>query len=84
MSWLRPQPVALPLTLVSLQNIETLKTTCSMLEEQVLELETLNEDFLEKERHWETWRGALEDDKNDAERRARDIQRMLDTEKQNR
>ncbi|KAJ8286440.1 hypothetical protein GJAV_G00039280 [Gymnothorax javanicus] len=66
------------------QNIETLKTTCSMLEEQVLELETLNEELLEKERHWESWRGALEEDKNDAERRARDTQRLLDTEKQNR
>ncbi|XP_035246530.1 citron rho-interacting kinase-like isoform X4 [Anguilla anguilla] len=65
-------------------NIETLKTTCSMLEEQVLELETLNEELLEKERHWETWRGALEDDKNEAERRTRDTQRLLDTEKQNR
>ncbi|KAJ8395640.1 hypothetical protein AAFF_G00031210 [Aldrovandia affinis] len=66
------------------QNIETLKTTCSMLEEQVLELETLNEELLEKERQWEAWRGALEDDKSDAERRARDTQRLLDTEKQNR
>ncbi|KAI1882468.1 hypothetical protein AGOR_G00251070 [Albula goreensis] len=66
------------------QNIETLKTTCSMLEEQVLELETLNEELLEKERQWEAWRGALEDDKSEAERRARETQRLLDNEKQNR
>uniref|UniRef100_A0A4W5R6Y2 Citron rho-interacting serine/threonine kinase n=1 Tax=Hucho hucho TaxID=62062 RepID=A0A4W5R6Y2_9TELE len=66
------------------QNIETLKTTCTMLEEQVLELETLNDELLEKERQWEAWRGALEDEKNQAERRTRDIQRLLDNEKQNR
>ncbi|XP_029108972.1 citron Rho-interacting kinase isoform X2 [Scleropages formosus] len=66
------------------QNMETLKTTCTMLEEQVLELETLNDELLEKERQWEAWRGALEDEKNQAERRARDLQRMLDNEKQNR
>ncbi|XP_048875200.1 citron rho-interacting kinase isoform X3 [Brienomyrus brachyistius] len=66
------------------QNMETLKTTCTMLEEQVLELETLNDELLEKERQWETWRGALEDEKSLAERRARDMQRLLDNEKQNR
>ncbi|XP_063753011.1 citron Rho-interacting kinase [Eleginops maclovinus] len=66
------------------QNLETLKTTCTMLEEQVLELETLNDELLEKERQWEAWRSALEDEKNQAERRTRDIQRLLDTEKQNR
>ncbi|XP_036384432.1 citron Rho-interacting kinase-like [Megalops cyprinoides] len=66
------------------QNMETLKTTCSMLEEQVLELETLNDDLMEKERQWEAWRGALEDEKNEAERRVRDMQRLLDNEKQNR
>uniref|UniRef100_A0AAY5JZ77 Citron rho-interacting serine/threonine kinase b n=1 Tax=Esox lucius TaxID=8010 RepID=A0AAY5JZ77_ESOLU len=66
------------------QNIETLKTTCTMLEEQVVELETLNDELLEKERQWEAWRGALEDEKNQAERRTREIQRLLDNEKQNR
>ncbi|XP_029947313.1 citron Rho-interacting kinase isoform X1 [Salarias fasciatus] len=66
------------------QNIETLKTTCSMLEEQVVELESLNDELLEKERQWEAWRGALEDEKSQAERRARDMQRLLDNEKQNR
>uniref|UniRef100_A0A673XUF5 Citron rho-interacting serine/threonine kinase n=1 Tax=Salmo trutta TaxID=8032 RepID=A0A673XUF5_SALTR len=66
------------------QNIETLKTTCTMLEEQVLELETLNDELLEKERQWDAWRGALEDEKNQAERRTREIQRLLDNEKQNR
>ncbi|XP_016089457.1 citron Rho-interacting kinase-like [Sinocyclocheilus grahami] len=66
------------------QNIETLKTTCTMLEEQVLELETLNDELLEKERQWENWRSALEEEKNQAERRTRDIQRQLDNEKQNR
>ncbi|XP_017558301.1 citron Rho-interacting kinase isoform X1 [Pygocentrus nattereri] len=66
------------------QNIETLKTTCTMLEEQVLELETLNDELLEKERQWESWRSALEEEKNQAERRAREIQRQLDNEKQNR
>uniref|UniRef100_A0A3Q0SHM4 Citron rho-interacting serine/threonine kinase n=1 Tax=Amphilophus citrinellus TaxID=61819 RepID=A0A3Q0SHM4_AMPCI len=66
------------------QNIETLKTTCSMLEEQVVELESLNDELLEKERQWEAWRAALEDEKSQAERRARDLQRLLDNEKQNR
>ncbi|KAL2092757.1 hypothetical protein ACEWY4_012555 [Coilia grayii] len=66
------------------QNIETLKTTCTMLEEQVLELETLNDELLEKERQWEAWRSALEEEKSQAERRARDMQRQLDNEKQNR
>ncbi|XP_055016944.1 citron Rho-interacting kinase-like [Boleophthalmus pectinirostris] len=66
------------------QNIETLKTTCSMLEEQVVELESLNDELLEKERQWEAWRSALEDEKNQSERRTRDLQRALDTEKQNR
>ncbi|CAJ1068307.1 citron Rho-interacting kinase isoform X14 [Xyrichtys novacula] len=66
------------------QNLETLKTTCTMLEEQVLELETLNDELLEKERQWEAWRSTLEDEKNQAERRTREIQRLLDTEKQNR
>ncbi|XP_053724608.1 citron rho-interacting kinase isoform X2 [Synchiropus splendidus] len=66
------------------QNIETLKTTCSMLEEQVVELESLNDELLEKERQWEAWRGALEDEKSQAERRTRDLQRVLDNEKQNR
>lgn len=69
---------------LSYQNIETLKTTCSMLEEQVVELESLNDELLEKERQWEAWRGALEDEKNQAERRTRDLQRLLDNEKQNR
>ncbi|XP_052411501.1 citron rho-interacting kinase isoform X8 [Carassius gibelio] len=66
------------------QNIETLKTTCSMLEEQVVELESLNDELLEKERQWENWRSALEDEKSQAERRTRDMQRLLDNEKQNR
>jgi len=66
------------------QNLETLKTTCTMLEEQVLELETLNDELLEKERQWEAWRATLEEEKNQAERTIRDIQRLLDTEKQNR
>ncbi|XP_067360962.1 citron Rho-interacting kinase isoform X3 [Channa argus] len=66
------------------QNIETLKTTCSMLEEQVVELESLNDELLEKERQWEAWRSALEDEKSQAERRTRELQRMLDNEKQNR
>lgn len=70
--------------LPSFQNIETLKTTCSMLEEQVVELESLNDELLEKERQWEAWRGALEDEKSQAERRTRDLQRLLDNEKQNR
>ncbi|XP_038137926.1 LOW QUALITY PROTEIN: citron Rho-interacting kinase [Cyprinodon tularosa] len=66
------------------QNLETLKTTCTMLEEQVVELESLNDELLEKERQWEAWRSTLEDEKNQAERRTREVQRLLDTEKQNR
>uniref|UniRef100_A0AAQ6IUW2 Citron rho-interacting serine/threonine kinase b n=1 Tax=Anabas testudineus TaxID=64144 RepID=A0AAQ6IUW2_ANATE len=66
------------------QNLETLKTTCTMLEEQVLELETLNDELMEKERQWDAWRATLEEEKNQAERRTREIQRLLDTEKQNR
>ncbi|XP_075879148.1 LOW QUALITY PROTEIN: citron Rho-interacting kinase [Nelusetta ayraudi] len=66
------------------QNLETLKTTCTMLEEQVMELETMNDELLEKERQWEAWRSTLEDEKNQAERRSREVQRLLDSEKQNR
>uniref|UniRef100_A0A671UXT6 Citron rho-interacting serine/threonine kinase n=1 Tax=Sparus aurata TaxID=8175 RepID=A0A671UXT6_SPAAU len=66
------------------QNLETLKTTCTMLEEQVVELESMNDELLEKERQWDAWRATLEDEKNQAERRTREVQRMLDTEKQNR
>uniref|UniRef100_A0A1A8INM6 Citron (Rho-interacting, serine/threonine kinase 21) n=1 Tax=Nothobranchius kuhntae TaxID=321403 RepID=A0A1A8INM6_NOTKU len=66
------------------QNLETLKTTCTMLEEQVLELETMNDELLEKERQWEAWRATLEEEKSQAERRSRELQRLLDTEKQNR
>lgn len=50
----------------------------------MLELETLNDELLEKERQWENWRSALDEEKNQAERRTRDIQRQLDNEKQNR
>lgn len=71
-------------TAVLSQNLETLKTTCTMLEEQVLELETLNDELMEKERQWDAWRATLEEEKNQAERRTREIQRLLDTEKQNR
>ncbi|CAB1315229.1 unnamed protein product [Coregonus sp. 'balchen'] len=42
------------------QNIETLKTTCSMLEEQVVELESMNDELLEKERHQGTQGGDLQ------------------------
>ncbi|CAL8318229.1 unnamed protein product [Merluccius merluccius] len=66
------------------QNVETLKTTCTMLEEQVLELETLNDELMEKERQWEAWRAQLEEEKSQAERRSRELQRLLDNEKQNR
>lgn len=55
-----------------------------MLEEQVMELETLNDELMEKERQWDAWRSTLEEEKNQAERRTREIQRLLDTEKQNR
>lgn len=72
------------LTSPSRQNLETLKTTCTMLEEQVMELETMNDELLEKERQWEAWRSTLEDEKNQAERRSREVQRLLDSEKQNR
>ncbi|XP_030213878.1 citron Rho-interacting kinase isoform X1 [Gadus morhua] len=65
-------------------NVETLKTTCTMMEEQVVELETLNDELMEKERQWEAWRAQLEEEKGQAERRGRDLQRLLDTEKQNR
>lgn len=50
----------------------------------MVELESLNDELLEKERQWEAWRGALEDEKSQAERRTRDLQRLLDNEKQNR
>ncbi len=66
------------------QNLETLKTTCTMLEEQVMELESLNDELMEKERQWDAWRATLEEEKNQAERRTREVQRLLDTEKQNR
>uniref|UniRef100_A0AAV2M5F4 non-specific serine/threonine protein kinase n=1 Tax=Knipowitschia caucasica TaxID=637954 RepID=A0AAV2M5F4_KNICA len=66
------------------QNIETLKTTCTMLEEQVVALESLNDELLEKERQWDMWRSALEDEKEQAERRSRDLQRTLEEERKNR
>lgn len=49
-----------------------------------MELETMNDELLEKERQWEAWRSTLEDEKNQAERRSREVQRLLDSEKQNR
>ncbi|XP_043925695.1 citron Rho-interacting kinase [Protopterus annectens] len=66
------------------QTLEALKATCSMLEEQVLDLESLNDELLEKERQWEAWRTTLEDEKSQSDRRVRELQRMLDLEKQNR
>lgn len=47
-------------------------------------METLNDELLEKERQWEAWRVTLEDEKSQAERRTREVQRLLDTEKQSR
>ncbi|XP_029427642.1 citron Rho-interacting kinase isoform X3 [Rhinatrema bivittatum] len=66
------------------QTVEALKTTCTMLEEQVMDLEVLNDELLEKERQWEAWRSSLEDEKTQFECRLREVQRMLDTEKQSR
>ncbi|TRY60554.1 hypothetical protein DNTS_026969 [Danionella cerebrum] len=66
------------------ENMETLKTTCGLLEEQVLELESLNDELMEKERQWESWRSALEEEKDQAECRARELQRQLDSDKQSR
>uniref|UniRef100_A0A6I8RN94 Citron Rho-interacting kinase n=1 Tax=Xenopus tropicalis TaxID=8364 RepID=A0A6I8RN94_XENTR len=66
------------------QTMEALKTTCTMLEEQVLDLEALNDELLEKERQWESWRSSLEDEKTQFECRLREVQRLLDTEKQSR
>lgn len=64
--------------------MEALKTTCTMLEEQVMDLEALNDELLEKERQWEAWRSVLGDEKTQFECRVRELQRMLDTEKQSR
>lgn len=64
--------------------MEALKTTCTMLEEQVMDLEALNDELLEKERQWEAWRNVLGDEKSQFECRVRELQRMLDTEKQSR
>nr|XP_054501524.1 citron Rho-interacting kinase isoform X1 [Agelaius phoeniceus] len=66
------------------QTMEALKTTCTMLEEQVMDLEALNDELLEKERQWEAWRNVLGDEKSQFECRVRELQRMLDTEKQSR
>ncbi|XP_067911362.1 citron Rho-interacting kinase-like isoform X3 [Heterodontus francisci] len=66
------------------QTIETLKTTCSMLEEQVMDLETLNDELLEKERHWESWKVEFEEEKTQLERRIQEMKRLLDIEKQSR
>ncbi|XP_053325723.1 citron Rho-interacting kinase isoform X2 [Spea bombifrons] len=66
------------------QTMEALKTTCTMLEEQVMDLEALNDELLEKERQWESWRSSLEDEKTQFECRLREVQRLLDTEKQSR
>lgn len=64
--------------------MEALKTTCTMLEEQVMDLEALNDELLEKERQWESWRSSLEDEKTQFECRLREVQRLLDSEKQGR
>ncbi|XP_040206449.1 citron Rho-interacting kinase isoform X2 [Rana temporaria] len=64
------------------QTMEALKTTCTMLEEQVMDLEALNDELLEKERQWESWRSSLEDEKTQFECRLREVQRLLDNEKQ--
>lgn len=64
--------------------MEALKTTCTMLEELVMDLEALNDELLEKERQWEAWRSVLGDEKSQFECRVRELQRMLDTEKQSR
>ncbi|CAI9607437.1 unnamed protein product [Staurois parvus] len=66
------------------QTMEALKTTCTMLEEQVMDLEALNDELLEKERQWESWRSSLEDEKTQFECRLREVQRLLDNEKQGR
>ncbi|XP_075754245.1 citron Rho-interacting kinase isoform X5 [Pelodiscus sinensis] len=66
------------------QTMEALKTTCTMLEEQVMDLEALNDELLEKERQWEAWRSVLGDEKSQFECRVRELQRLLDTEKQSR
>ncbi|XP_068099744.1 citron Rho-interacting kinase [Hyperolius riggenbachi] len=66
------------------QTMEALKTTCTMLEEQVMDLEALNDELLEKERQWENWRSSLEDEKTQFECRLREVQRLLDSEKQGR
>lgn len=71
-------------SLSDLQTMEALKTTCTMLEEQVMDLEALNDELLEKERQWEAWRSVLGDEKSQFECRVRELQRMLDTEKQSR
>lgn len=55
-----------------------------MLEEQVMDLEALNDELLEKERQWESWRSSLEDEKTQFECRLREVQRLLDNEKQGR
>lgn len=55
-----------------------------MLEEQVMDLEALNDELLEKERQWESWRRSLEDEKTQFECRLREVQRLLDNEKQGR
>ncbi|XP_008585450.1 PREDICTED: citron Rho-interacting kinase [Galeopterus variegatus] len=72
------------LSATDLQTMEALKTTCTMLEEQVMDLEALNDELLEKERQWEAWRSVLGDEKSQFECRVRELQRMLDTEKQSR
>ncbi|XP_075070897.1 citron Rho-interacting kinase [Mixophyes fleayi] len=66
------------------QTMEALKTTCTMLEEQVMDLEALNDELLEKERQWESWRSSLEDEKMQFECKLREVQRLLDSEKQGR
>nr|KAF6464558.1 citron rho-interacting serine/threonine kinase [Rousettus aegyptiacus] len=60
------------------QTMEALKTTCTMLEEQVMDLEALNDELLEKERQWEAWRSVLGDEKSQFECRVRELQRMLE------
>uniref|UniRef100_A0A673J6C3 Citron Rho-interacting kinase-like n=1 Tax=Sinocyclocheilus rhinocerous TaxID=307959 RepID=A0A673J6C3_9TELE len=80
------------------RKFDALRDSCAVitdLEEQLTQLTQENSElnrqnfYLSKQldehtQQWENWRSALEEEKNQAERRARDIQRQLDNEKQNR
>uniref|UniRef100_A0A8C4QQ41 non-specific serine/threonine protein kinase n=1 Tax=Eptatretus burgeri TaxID=7764 RepID=A0A8C4QQ41_EPTBU len=67
-------------TRISTMNM--LKMTCTELEQQIGDLETLNEDLTAREHHSEQQRNAAEEERNCKGQRLHEMQRFLEAEKQ--